>query len=64
MILALNIFMKKVLLTILLFVFSNVLFAQYTPVPKNIITTSLSQFLKSQQDLVLLMNDVRQRSFE
>ena len=38
--------MKKVLLTILLCVFSNVSFAQYTPVPKNIITTSLSQFFE------------------
>ena len=49
--------MKKVLLTIFLCVFSNVLFAQYNPVPKNIITTSLLQFLKSQQDLVLLMSE-------
>ena len=30
--------MKKVLLTIFLCVFSNVLLAQYNPVPKNIIT--------------------------
>ena len=38
--------MKKVLLTIFLCVFSNVLLAQYTPVPKNIITTSLLQFFE------------------
>ena len=49
--------MKKVLLTIVLCVFSNILLAQYTPVPKNILTTSLSSFLKSQQDLVLHMSE-------
>lgn len=38
--------MKKVLLIVVLCVFSNVLFAQYTPVPKNIITTSLLQFFE------------------
>ena len=38
--------MKKVLLTIVLCVFSNILLAQYTPVPKNILTTSLSQFFE------------------
>lgn len=38
--------MKKVLLTAVLCVFSNVLFAQYTWVPKNLITTSLLQFFE------------------
>ena len=38
--------MKKALLIVVLCVFSNVLFAQYTPVPKNIITTSLLQFFE------------------
>ena len=38
--------MKNVLLTISLCVFSNLLFAQYTPIPKNIITTSVSQFFE------------------
>lgn len=38
--------MKKVLLTVVLCLVSHFLFAQYTPVPKNIITTSLSQFFE------------------
>lgn len=47
MILAIKLFMKNVLLTILLCVFSNILFAQYTPVPKNILTTSLLHFFEN-----------------
>ena len=38
--------MKKVLLTVVLCVFSNVLFAQYSPVSKNIISTNLLQFFE------------------
>ena len=38
--------MKKLLLTIVLCVFSNVLLAQYTTVFKNIITTNLLQFFE------------------
>jgi len=38
--------MKNVLLIILFCVFSNVLFAQFTPVPKNIISTNLLHFFE------------------
>jgi len=38
--------MKKVLLTVVLCVCSNVLFAQYSPVSKNIISTNLLQFFE------------------
>ena len=38
--------MKKVLLTVVLCIFSNVLFAQYSPVSKNIISTNLLQFFE------------------
>ena len=38
--------MKKVLLTVILCLVSHFLFAQNTTVPKNIITTSLSQFFE------------------
>jgi len=38
--------MKKVLLIVVLCVFSNVLFAQHSPVSKNIISTSILQFFE------------------
>lgn len=38
--------MKKLLLTVVLYVFSNILFAQNAPVQKNIISSSLYQFFE------------------
>ena len=44
---SINFYMKKVLLTVVLCLVSHFLLAQYTPVPKNIITTSLSHFFEN-----------------